>query len=368
MASFIVERNGFVNAQTLMAALITDLIANGFTLQYPSQFTGTEQLPFKVYLEASTTVDPLAATQPWRIGFDVQHIQTAFVYLGTPTTLPNNGTLPAETVTVFVQGNGGGSFVSYLGDVVGNCGSQMGATPALAIDEETGIWNPITQPDNTLIGFINRRYRTGNGNKRQGSTSVWEDENPINSAITAPMSYRLVIGPHGVWFGVWEDAVSGSSGDYFNWVLIQRPVDRNTGAVVTTGKAPVFCVNKAGASHWQFVVRENDVLRPSGRRSASEDTDDSEGILNIENQVGLSEDGKYVVTFPSRLNTSRYRYPHELDMIATTSSDVVSQYSDVPLEVYGEAEARIYKAMFSNKTGSTGMRLLVINEGGGVGS
>ncbi len=88
--------------------------------------------------------------------------------------------------------------------------------------------------------------------------------------------------------------------------------------------------------------------------------------MNVETQVRLTEDGKYVVNFPSRLNTSRFRYPYELDMIGATSADVVSQYSDVELTVYDEPDARVYHALQSNEANNTGLRIVVLQAGGGI--
>ena len=102
------------------------------------------------------------------------------------------------------------------------------------------------------------------------------------------------------------------------------------------------------------------------RRRADINQADSDAIINRVNQVSLSEDGKYIVTFPARLNTTRYCYSYELDMIGITSADVVSQDIDVPINVYGESSSRIYKAMHATGINNTGMRVLVLTEGGGI--
>jgi hypothetical protein len=88
--------------------------------------------------------------------------------------------------------------------------------------------------------------------------------------------------------------------------------------------------------------------------------------MNARQQVAISENNKYVITFPNGLNTSRYAYTHELDMIAYTSADVVSEGTNVPITVYGEGTPRIYKAMPSNGPNNTGMRMLVLVSGGGI--
>lgn len=332
MASYLIEKHGFANARLLAVSLIGDMIDHGFTKVYPTGAfnpLSPPVAPFTVTLEASGTVDPLndaaiLTKQPWRIVFDIKSDELVGVYLGTPLQMPPEGTYAFEKNTA-------GDRI----DIIGAIGA--------VVDDEG-----VLDPENPDQGWINRVERVG------------------PDGVSYPLSYRLVISPRGVWFGSWEAATTTETASYFNWVLIQRPVHRDTGAVIVDGKAPVFCINKANSKFWQFVVRENDILRPGKRRIADSNTEDSEGVLNTKNQVSLSEDGKYIVTFPSRLNTSRYRYPYELDMIATTSADVVSQFTDVPLSVYSEAQPRIYTAMQASGTANTGMRLLVLKQGGGV--
>lgn len=361
MAGYVVERHGYSNAGALAADIITDMIANGF-----NQITGpggtfnktSATGAYYVCLEAGPTIDPLSATQPWRIGFDIvmgtgtgQVVpEVLLAYVGTPLQITPIGGLAERQVAT--SGD-----VNYT-DIIGSVGSLVNPNPVgfncITVNTSNGVatYKPLqgnTQNnDEPSKGLVNRVKRVG------------------TSGSSYPLSYRLVISPRGFWLGVWEDATTTETSAAFNWVLVQRPVDRTTGAVLTSGKAPVFCVNGCGGTFWQFVVRESDIFRPGKRRSGDAHSEDSEAIINAQNQVSLSEDGKYIVTFPSRLNTSRYRYPHELDMIGITSADVVSQNSDVPLTVYGETNPRTYKAMHGTGTGNTGMRLLVLSQGGGI--
>ena len=356
MAGFVVERHGYTNAADLAKDLITDMIANGFTEIIPSggtAFNGASAaVPFHVTLEAGPTIDPLSTTQPWRVMLESRNINGGAgapgeylgVYVATPLQLNGSGASADRNVV--------GTSIHYT-DITGAIGAQVGVdgtTSPVTVDTNgyavyTGSNNGTDEPTK---GLVNRGQRVG----KNGSVS--------------PLSYSLAISPRGVWVGVWEDATTAETSMSFNWFLVQRPVDRTTGTVLTTGKAPVFCLNGVGGSYWQFVVRESDILRPGARRPADSSATDSESILNTSNQVSLSEDGKYIVTFPSRLNSSRYRYSNELDMIGITSADVVSQYSSVPLTVYGESSARTYKALHANGAGNTGMRVLVLQQGGGI--
>lgn len=355
-SGFVNEKHGYTTAVALMGDVIADMLANGFVQKFPAvadhPFDATQlKSPYVITMEATKTVDPLndpAGTnpQPWRVQFNIMGDQQVFMYVGTPTQLPDDGSC---AVLNYVDATG----TTYYWDVAGAIGAQIGTQDAsgVAILTSAGVYKNTAKTDEATKGFINRPIRMGT---------------LPNVAAAYPLAYRLVITNRGMWLGCWEDSTTTSFGVNFNWALIQRPVDRTTGATLVDGKAPVFCVNSVGGLYWQFVVRENDILKPSARRSASSNTTDSEAILNIQNQVSLSEDGKYIVTFPSRLNTARYRYPHELDMMGVTSADVVSQFSDVPLQFYGESSSRTYKALQANGTGNTGMRVLVLSNGGGI--
>ena len=339
MPGFVVERHGYTTASAMTKDIIKDMLANGFVQKFPTTTFNPTTIgdTFRLTLEAGPNVDPLNATavtnkQPWRVCFDITHLQRVFMYIATPLQLADEGTVAVEL----------GTNATIATDILGSVGDALG-TAGLTSD---GKYAPAVDSDTK--GLVNRELRVG------------------TNGASYPLSYRLVITPRGIWLGVWEEAVSAESATYFNWVLVQRPVDRTTGVVYTAGKAPVFCVNCVGNKYWQFTVREEDILRPGKRRIADANTPDSEAVVNSKSQVSLSEDGKYVVTFPSRLNTSRYRYPHEMDIMGVTSSDVVSQYSDVPLQFYGESSGRVYKALHANQGNNVGMRVLILQSGGGL--
>jgi hypothetical protein len=432
MAGFVVERHGYATGAALAADVIVDMLANGFELinqtsGEPSFNKATAGNKFCVILEATVAVDPLAASQPWRIAVDVQEDQLVLVHTGSPTTLSTVDKLPVTKELLLGNSTQGAGWQPT--DIVGTTGDKLTVTKTKALGAPSEVYDYTARPDPSLHnkievnGYVKNETlsNTGiyspsmlipammtDGDKNPdynafNTTSPWflDNENlrwSVNPSGTVtgsvdqtnsnddttkgfinrikrigtsnpeafPMTYRLVISNRGVWLGIWEEATTQEGSRYFNWVLVQRPVDRVTGATVVDGKAPVFCVNAVGGKFWKFVVREMDIMRPSARIQADLDTEDSEAILNSANQVSLSEDGKYIITFPSRLNTSRYRYPHELDMIASTSADVVSQNTDVDITVYGESTARKYKALHANGPANTGMRLMVLSKGGSI--
>jgi len=274
---------------------------------------------------------------------------------------------------------------------------------------------PIVKPDplKPTEGFVNRELRVA------GSPEAY------------PLNYTLTITNRGIFFGVWEGnwsnmqkpaAISITDKDsFFNWFLIQRPVDRENGRTLCKGRAPVFCVNSVGYKYWKFVVREEDIMHPqqgdpwnvrdyidprSGvgyigsagvgaaaavasatptastvgktiitqqiasyyRIPADTHTQDSYAIMNTTNQISLTEYNTYLISFLHNLTTPRFRYSEELDMIGQASADVCMSGNDVVLTapggggVYGEPTARTYRAMPSNLPYNTGLRVCVLRD------
>jgi hypothetical protein len=303
--------------------------------------------------------------QPWRVAFDVL-VNTQFssagpqqllAYAATPVQLQDNGSIA--------------NIWNVTGTSIIDRAGMMGAKP-------TGI-NGAPNPLNPEEGFLNRSARVAS--------------NPE----VYPLNYSLALTNRGMFFGIWEGtwstiqkskAKSTSDKDnYFNWFLCQRPVNRYTGQVLTVGRTPVFCVNSVGYKYWKFIVREEDVLHPSlgdpdnsyskytlasngvsvittvqspYRVPADAHTQDSFGILNTTNQIALTEDSKYLVSFLHNLTTPRFRYSEELDMIGQTSADVCMAGNDVSITAYGESGPRIYRALPANNPYNSGLRICVL--------
>lgn len=340
MTGFVVRRSGFVTAGELFMSVVTDMLANGFKAISPSTWVPpvlpAEKQKFFITMEAGELVDPLNATalpnkQPWRIRLEVVDAYTATFVVGSQLTLPDNG-----QQSWLVAGN----------DTAGPLGVVGGK-----YTDGTGI---LRKPLATDIkqGFLNRRSRV-----MAGSTDL---------SASYPLSYYLAITPRGIFLDVWEDLTTDTLSIPHAWILVQRPVDRKTGAVVTTGKAPVFALMSVGGVINKIVVREADVLRPSESYDATLDGINSAAIINANEQVAISENNQYVISFPARLNTPRYAYTYELDMLGYTSSDVVAENTFIPLRVYGEAADRRFVAMHASKPNNAGMRIVALNQGGGI--
>ena len=163
--------------------------------------------------------------------------QALVVYAATEIQLPNDGSISNITVanvTVVTATNA--NTTHPIGTVLG--------TPTYEIVDRSGIMGAKPSLPNAVIdetkpdeGFINRTKRVGLDPRAY------------------PMNYALNMTDRGVFVGIWEGTWStlqkqkaiGAGGDnFFNWFLVQRPVNRTTGRVYTKGRAPVFCINSVG--------------------------------------------------------------------------------------------------------------------------
>lgn len=345
MAGFVARKSGFFTVGDLMLSVVKDMKDNGFNIVHPAAWVeptvAADRQNFTVLMEAGQNVDPLnPATgnkQPWRIRLQVYDSYTAGLVVGTQISLPDNG-----NQSWMVNGTDTIGPIGAIGEYYTE-GTGINRKPKPATSAASGE------------GFINRKYRV----TTSGAGS-------IDLSTSYPMSYYLAITPRGFFLSVWEDYTTDTSAIPHAWILVQRPVDRKTGMVITTGKAPVFCLCSVAGVISKIVVRESDVLRPSNPYDATKDTVNSAAVINALEQVAVSEDNKYVVSFPSRLNTPRYAYTYELDMIGYTSADVVAENTQIPLRVYGEASDRKFVAMHASKSNNTGMRIVALTQGGGI--
>lgn len=340
MAGQVFSRNGFQDVQSALVSIVNDMITGGFTQVFPTP-GGTTFVPptqsgstftqYSVSLDATATVDPLATTQPWRIQFNVGSTQDISLNIATPIQINTSGgvsqVLTGTTATV--------------SDYAGAVGA---ANPTLFANQT----DPTT-------GFFNRAARviaTGTGKIYQSTNSY-------------PISYYLVCTPRGFALAMWEEGMDNIVATQ-SWVVVQRPVDRVTGTVLTTGKAPLFCVNSVANLYWKFTVRETDINRPTSRAQADTNTADNTAVINSQQQVAIDEAGKYIINFPCRLNTQRYAYTQEMDLLGYTSADVVSQFTAVPVTVYGETSARTYQSLYANAINDSNLRILFLSHGGGI--
>ena len=384
MAGFTIERKDFIKVNDLMSSVIQDLLDNGFSRVYPDEGA---PLGKDVVLQPDGTIDPLFDTQPWQI---------RFMWDRDPSTAGTGGT---GSVTETTTGGKCDVLVATpLQFADGKCASY-------AVKYEDG--NPMTSTQTDYVGLIGTMARTGNNLNQQCS---FIDRSGLQAAQWAvyPMSYRLSITDRGFALFVWEQPTD-ASGNRNSWIVVQRPVDNITGETIVSGKCPVHCVYglmgrrtnepqsdvNGSFNIRRFIVREIDVAAPyplrmeplpqgSGQQTeqvfelmpglhtpmmgadAVRHNVDYAAVMSGVQQVCITEGNKYIVTFPNGFNTARHGYTHEADIIAYTSADVVSQSTEIDLSVYNENTNRKYVAMSSNGPNNTGMRVLVLAQGGGI--
>lgn len=394
---------------------------------------------FSFTLEAGGAVDPLnesrpsptypfveeANRQPWRIQFVITDEQKVSGAVATPLQMYYDEQQGKVTIS---------KITDDFGKIIDNVGSMGAAQPF-------GVFSD----DDINQGLYNRKIRVATEEK------------------TFPLSYILTVTNRGFFLGIYEGswstirAATTTQSNYFNWVLVQRPVDRGTGVTLTRGKAPVFHINSVNYKYYKAVVREADILHPTsgpaatpGRgnlvilqtattstsasawtatgeidnrtveeplwltllepgssiydkdsnfigvvKSVDSDTKitfeqrplkwqttddyfytppsvqalrtladrhspDSHAIFNSVEQIALTEDKTYLLSFPHNLTTPRFRYTEELDMIGTTSADVLMSGQDIQFQTYGEWGPRTYRALPANTSLNTGLRLAVL--------
>lgn len=327
MAGKMIKRTKLAGLGAVATQLFLDLKEAGLTQVLPAtgqNFTLASGAG-KFVMDSSLTVNPKHATQPWRMLVDVSgatggagQIKIAFA---NPEQISNAGATS-----------------SFPGGVDTNGARIMGQLGA--------AWNKASS---SALGdvFVNRSI--ANQTFDAGTT----------------ISYVLTATERGIAFFIWDEASDASP--KFSWFLVQSAVNKDTGAPRVDELSPIFCVYSCDAQQPQkFVISESDIFRPTVSKPADEDSIDSAAILNSKQQVAIAIGNKYLVTFPNRLNTDRYAYTDELDMIAYTSADVISEDSEIPVRPYGESVDRVYRAFKANGANNTGMRLLMLVEGGGI--
>jgi len=402
------------------------------TLDLATPFDVTQ--PYLVILESTLNIDPFNATDPWRIAFqlnnwkdrtalvkvgaspnpvekpDQKDIFGMAVYLGTASTLAlDNDNNP---VTAWNQSSvqtpqyyynhaafdpGKVDFSSYqwpsykgvdFVEPPGNTGARW--TNTFDITEEATRYNKPTPYTGKPAFYTSPQTWDGPNVTDPGQLFVnrWAVAGPktvylgqnIDTQYSVPMSYRITCTDHGLFLSVWGPDPE-ESGKNYSWLLAQRPVDKKTGIVrgLTTpinnavpGNRPLFCVNSTNNAFYKFVVREHDLGVPSARKDATLNSDDSGAVINPYQQQSLTENGEYVITFLNNLNTSRFKYADELDMVGTVSADVVGGGADITVNVYGEkvidayGQAKLtprrYHAMWAHGSFGTKMRIMVIAE------
>lgn len=362
-----IERNGYISNVAMWADIAKDLANFGLGLTsvngtLTTDVTDIEPTSTKFVLDATAAVDPIVATQPWRLFIETSANFTA-INVATPTQISDIGEVSKLNSDV--------TSADYAES--GQIGRRrLGATPAGRVFfYHKGVPGADRTPavPSTLI-FVNPSLNNAVA-KHSGDTTL---NVTMADANSMPCSYRVTVCNHGFAICTWVEG-QDDAGCKFNWLVVQRPVLKE-GTVITTGKAPLFCLysDNGGGSPtasevdyfgiMRFTVRETDVNAPARPVSAVIHSADAFAVMNPLQQVCFTEDRKFDLRFPQGFNSHRYSYPYELDLIGYGSADVISQYLEIPIEVFGEN--RKYKAMNANSNFNKGMRIVMLVEGAGV--
>jgi hypothetical protein len=120
---------------------------------------------------------------------------------------------------------------------------------------------------------------------------------------------------------------------------------------------------------WRYVVREYDKLKPwDVHKSATKHETDSNAILNPMEQLSITDDNRFVITFPTGLTTQSFMYPgEEIDLICFSSAQVIAEGSTVPMVSYARGEDQIDKRRYfgirSTLPNGNGMRVCILVSG-----
>ena len=132
---------------------------------------------------------------------------------------------------------------------------------------------------------------------------------------------------------------------------------------------------------YRFVVREYDIFKPWDiHKVATQHQIDSNAVINPLEQIAITQDNKFVITFPTGLTTQRFMYAtEEVDQIAFTSAGIVASGSTISVDTYSPIRSgltvddntfvnnsRKYMGMMSTLPNGNGMRLLVHVAGGNI--
>jgi len=277
------------------------------------------------------------------------------------------------------------------GSTIGTNARSLVLTPSAAVDSlfENQKWSVILTASNTdktlslhvlPTSQINASFeavkRSSTGEVGRVSVDGAEDSFFIDLAkdwkvdanaefAAYPFSFDLSVGNHGFALHVNAEGLD-NTGTAFSWLVVQRGVIAETGAV--DPNSPLFAVFSAGGgqagdpdtlnpkSIQRFTVIERDINAATAPISAVVPSPDGIPVINPMQQVMIAEGNSAIVLFPHMINSHRYLYHIVLDMLGYTSADVMSAASQVDLTP--ASVKTTYRALNANGKDNRGMRIL----------
>ncbi|GEK07985.1 hypothetical protein HUZ36_14090 [Pseudoalteromonas sp. McH1-7] len=403
-----VTRDGFTDVRELVSNWLQVMVENGYKriTRTPIEFDPNNPQPIMAVLESTTATNSLNDEEPYRIRVYADTQYTCEIQMATPLQLGED----------FEE-----AIPNLRGYTCGHVGESPHTVPHNYRDviplNKSSAANATTKPPQPSHGF-------------NVSTLYFIDVREFEGMLRAyPMSYRLSITDRGFSFAYWVESDDQSAGDSptQSWMVLQRPVDQKSGnnlqdADPLGSRNPIFCLygiyNKYIYDNFgttqdgeiytmdmdgqvplgrtqpvslsslpgiiqKFTVREKDVLKPTYAEDATLNTRDSNAWVNEVQQQTRVEyrasseatnagaftlaGAKYVILYPNRLNTKRFRYQHDMDMVAYTSADVIAPQLTIKVNVYNEGDTsakryRKYTALTPNSSHNTNMTVLMLTE------
>lgn len=329
MARKIYERTKMRNLRDVFTNLFTDLKEAGLTQVLPASGSSLPAVTAgsgKFIFDSHAGCNPVNETQKWRLLVELDGATGA------------NGRIKVAIATP--------QQISTTGEVSKFPGPATDTTGARVIGQLGTAWSKATG------GALGDAFVT------RSMSNVVYDEGTLTSSL-------LVVTNRGVFFSCW---VEGEEVEPMTSMFcVQLPVNKDNGAPLTVDKSPIFCVyNSDNTGFKRFTVNESDVGRPTVSVNAEKNTFNNNGLINAQEQVSIARGNKYLITLPNRLNTMRFAYSEELDMFGYVSADVIGEGSEVSVELYGESEPRVYRALKATGPNNTLVRIMALVENGGV--
>ena len=349
--------------------LWTDMVTAGFQVV---AFDGAAlNSSKKVILRPTTAIDPLWATDPWHVYFEVKG-----------TSRSPNPTAPTGGPYLFPVDRG---LYMRIGSPAQLPSLTQMTTTLFEYPLVPDQFYTLTPEQETLIGLDNQNPRI---------------------SVKTPMAYRLTVVERGFVIGAWTQALTEDT-NKMAVMCVQRGVGCD-GTVSSTGQKPLYMVTNVSATtggmatgktafdgprnNWFYsIVRERDTTqsRPPWVNSASNvpgvnGLRYNTNIIADENESGgqalnyfptrwrspvTTDTGEYILLFPFGLCSSRFAFSDEIDLIAVSKADAYQHTQQVPISIYGDN--RVYQAYNSNNQDGTvnfdsGVRVFIMISGTGV--
>lgn len=378
----LIVKSGFTSNLKMWRSILEDMMANGFSLvsyngTIAATLPSTDLASFVV--EATNTIDPLAGTgagkQRWRIAMKGTERRTN-LYCAAPEQISDTGTI-AKTGSAPVNTGG-------VAEYAGQIGARYNGSQGGVGDNDVCFYHRGIAGTNTSVNYggtmaYPTNATTSTAGQQNSDSLIWADPE------ATPFTYHLSFTDHGFALHIGVEG-RDSDGCRAAWLVVQRAINSD-GTVVVGGKAPLFCmfsVNGGGSINndievrpatnspgsfqiMRFTVRESDVNAPTAPAPAHVHSADSSAVINPYQMVPFSEDNHFDFRLPAGFNTQRYSYPYEMDIVGYASADVISNGTEIDVQVYNETEddgstpkKRTYKALTANSPNNTGMRIFFL--------